>query len=101
MNGTMEFRCVALFAFLAMILIPGRMRAESSEAAKLDDVQKTSFGKLPDGTEIEQYTLKNTKGAVAKIISYAVFCLKKKIPDKSGKGADVVLGFEKLDGSLG
>jgi len=101
MNGTMEFRCVALFAFLAMILIPGRMRAESSEAAKLDDVQKTSFGKLPDGTEIEQYTLKNTKGAVAKIITYGATLTELWIPDKSGKSADVVLGFDKLDGYLG
>jgi aldose 1-epimerase len=101
MNGTMEFRSVALFVFLAMILIPGRLRAESSESVKPDNVQKTSFGKLPDGTEIEQYTLKNAKGGVAKIITYGATLTELWIPDKSGKSADVVLGFDKLDGYLG
>jgi len=64
-------------------------------------VQKTSFGKLPDGTEIEQYTLKNAKGGVAKIITYGATLTELWIPDKSGKSADVVLGFDKLDGYLG
>src|ERR1700739_1206386 len=101
MNGTMEFRCVAVLTFLAMILIPGRLRAESSGSAKVADVQKNSFGKLPDGTEIEQYTLRNTKGAVAKVITYGATLTELWVPDKSGKSADVVLGFDKLDGYVG
>ena len=101
MNGTMEFRCLALLAFLVIILIPGRLRADGSESLKGDHVQKSSFGKLPDGTEIEQYTLRNVKGATAKIITYGATVTELWIPDRSGKNADVVLGFDKLDGYVG
>jgi len=101
MNGTTEFRCVALLAFVAMILIPGRLRAEGKESAKADAVGKNSFGKLPDGTEIEQYTLRNAKGAIAKVVTYGATLTELWVPDKSGKNADVVLGFDKLDGYAG
>jgi len=84
-----------------MILIPGRLRADGSESLKGDHVQKSSFGKLPDGTEIEQYTLRNVKGATAKIITYGATVTELWIPDRSGKNADVVLGFDKLDGYVG
>ena len=100
MNGTTEFRCVALLTFIAMILIPGKMSAETGEPRKNENVQKSSFGKLPDGTEIELYTLRNAKGAVAKVITYGATLTELWIPDKSGKTADVVLGFDKLDGYL-
>jgi aldose 1-epimerase len=101
MNGTVEFRCVALLAFVAMVVIPGRLRAESGKSSASQNVQKSSFGKLPDGTEIEQYTLRNARGAVAKLITYGATLTELWIPDKSGKNADVVLGFDKLDGYLG
>jgi aldose 1-epimerase len=101
MHSTTDFRCVALLALFAMILVPNRMRAEAGEPGKGGDVQKSSFGKLPDGTEIEQYTLRNTKGAVAKIITYGATLTELWTPDKSGKNADIVLGFDKLDGYVG
>jgi aldose 1-epimerase len=96
MIGTVEYRCVTLIAFLAMMVVPSRLRAEGDQSAKHDKVQKSSFGKLPDGTEIEQYTLTNGKGAVAKVISYGATLTELWIPDKAGKNADVVLGFDNL-----
>jgi aldose 1-epimerase len=101
MNGTMEFRCVALLAFLAMIVIPSRLRAESDDSAKHSTVEKNSFGKLPDGAEIEQYTLTNSKGAIAKVITYGATLTELWVPDKAGKNADVVLGFDNLSGYTG
>ena len=101
MNGTMVFRCVACLAFLAMILLPGRLSATGSDSGKVERVKKTSFGKLPDGTEIQQFTLRNSKGAVAKLITYGATLTELWMPDKSGKNADVVLGFDNLAGYLG
>jgi len=62
--------------------------------------QKNSFGKLPDGTEIQQFTLHNSKGAVAKVITYGATLTELWMPDKSGKNADIVLGFDNLSGYL-
>jgi len=96
MNGTTEFRCVALLACLALILVPGRWNAESCDPGKGDNVEKNSFGKLPDGSEVEQYTLRNARGVVAKLITYGATLTELWMPDKSGKNADVVLGFDNL-----
>ena len=101
MNNMTEFRCVALLGVLALLLIPGGRRAAGGQAGKSEKVEKSSFGKLSDGTEIEQYTLGNAKGAVAKVITYGATLTELWIPDKSGKNADVVLGFDKIDGYAG
>src|ERR1700746_1751208 len=101
MNGTMVFRCAACLAFLAMMLLPGRLSAEGGDSGKVERVKKIPFGKLPNGTEIQQFTLRNTKGAVAKVITYGATLTELWMPDKSGKNADVVLGFENLSGYPG
>ena len=96
-----EFRCMATLMFLAVALFAGKVIAEGGERSKGGDVQKSSFGKLPDGTEIEQYTLRNAKGAVAKVITYGATLTELWMPDKSGKNADIVLGFNQLEGYVG
>ena len=101
MNGTTELRCVPLLAFLAVSLLPATLRAGYGYPGRGDNVEKSSFGKLPDGTAVEQYTLKNAKGAVAKVITYGATLTELWVPDKSGKNADVVLGFDNLTGYAG
>ena len=59
-------------------------------------VTKQSFGKTPDGKNVDIYTLKD--GAIeAQIITYGGIIQSLKVPDKNGKAADVVLGFDTLD----
>src|SRR6267378_1031197 len=70
MNGKFKYRCVALLPFFALMVVPGRLPAEDGESVNHDSVTKSSFGKSPDGTEIDQYTLTNSKGAVAKVITF-------------------------------
>jgi aldose 1-epimerase len=101
MNATTMLRCVTSLAFFAMILPPRGLCAESGDPGKGDNVEKTSFGKLPDGGEVDQYTLRNAKGAVAKVITYGATLTELWIPDKSEKSADVVLGFDSLAGYAG
>jgi aldose 1-epimerase len=64
-------------------------------------VVKAAFGKLPDGTEIESYTLYNSRGASAKVITYGATLTELYVPDRHGKMGDVVLGFDDLPGYLG
>ncbi len=94
-------RAVATFGLLALLLIPACLRATPNSPKGAEKVEMKTFGKLPDGTEIEQYTLTNSKGAVAKVITYGATLTELWMPDKSGKNADVVLGFDNLAGYLG
>jgi aldose 1-epimerase len=60
-------------------------------------VTKQSFGKTPDGTAVDVYTIKS--GALeAKITNYGGIVTSLMVPDRSGKIADVVLGYDALDG---
>jgi aldose 1-epimerase len=60
-------------------------------------VTSQPFGKMPDGTPVEIYTLSD--GAFeARIATYGGVVVSLKAPDRSGKTADVVLGFDDLDG---
>jgi aldose 1-epimerase len=60
-------------------------------------ITKSDFGKMPDGTPVEQYTLTNSKEAFCKIITYGGIVTELQVPDKNGKLGDVVLGFETLE----
>ena len=59
-------------------------------------VRKSSFGKLPDGTAVDLYTLKNANGLVAKVTNYGTIITELHVPDRQGKLGDVVLGFDNL-----
>lgn len=56
------------------------------------------FGKLPDGTAVELYTVSNAKGMQATIMTYGAAVVSLTAPDKAGKYADVVQGMDSVDG---
>src|SRR5688572_7918648 len=55
------------------------------------------FGNLGD-TPVQLYTLTNKNGLIAKITSYGATVTELHVPDRAGTLADVVLGFDTLDG---
>lgn len=59
--------------------------------------EKKLFGKLSNGQEVYEYTLRNAKGMEAKIINYGAIVVSLTAPDKKGVYADVVLGYDSLD----
>jgi aldose 1-epimerase len=59
-------------------------------------VKKESFGKMPDGKEVEQYILTNKNGMQARVITYGALLTELRVPDRSGKLGNVVLGFDNL-----
>jgi aldose 1-epimerase len=73
---------------------------QTTAPAKGPDVTSQRFGTMPDGTPVEAYTLKNAGGIEVKAIGYGAIITSLKVPDRSGSMADVVLGFESLDGYL-
>jgi aldose 1-epimerase len=80
----------------------GAARPASQKADKrIALVDKKEFGKMPDGTAIESFTISNTQGASAKVITYGASLTELHVPDKNGKLGDVVLGFDNIEGYLG
>lgn len=65
-----------------------------------NDVKKQAFGKMPDGTEVELYTLTNANGMQAGIITYGGTVVSLTAPDRNGKYADVVLGMDDVAGYM-
>lgn len=61
-------------------------------------IKKESFGKTADGTAVDIYTLTNVKGVEAKIITYGGIVVSLKVPDRTGKLGDIVLGYDSMDG---
>src|SRR6266542_6629059 len=58
---------------------------------------QSEFGKMSDGTEVKLYTLKNQRGLVAKITNYGAILTELHVPDRNGRTANVVLGFDNLE----
>jgi aldose 1-epimerase len=63
----------------------------------MSEITKQSWGSLPSGESIDLYTLRNVKGMEAAITNYGGHLVTLKAPDKEGKFADVVLGYDTLD----
>jgi aldose 1-epimerase len=59
-------------------------------------VDKKPFGATADGHAVEAYTLTNSSGASATIITYGGTITQLHVPDNTGKLGDVVLGFDNL-----
>jgi aldose 1-epimerase len=61
-------------------------------------VQKMKFGKTADGKAVELFVLTNGKGTTAKVMTYGATVTELHVPDKDGKAADVLLGYDDLKG---
>jgi aldose 1-epimerase len=72
----------------------GKSSAGSGEMKM--SIWRTDFGKTDDGKNIELYTLTNKGGMTAKVMTYGAILTELHVPDRSGKTADVVLGFDNL-----
>ena len=58
-------------------------------------VEKSIFGKCPDGKDILLYTISNSRGMQAAVTNVGAALVKLLVPDRNGKAADLVLGFDR------
>jgi len=84
--------CFTLAASLAMPVLAEK----SAEMAK--PMEKTVFGTTADGKTADLYTLKNKNGMQVSITNFGATVVSIMVPDKSGKVADVALGYDDLAG---
>lgn len=86
-------RPYALPALLLLLMsIPSSPQAAS--------VESVVWGKTAEGEEVKLFTLRNADGMEAKITNWGGYIVSLKVADKKGQFADVVLGFDSLDGYL-
>jgi aldose 1-epimerase len=89
MNVQQVLRVIAIGSLL--------LAAGSTTMEAKTKVASQPFGKMPDGTPVEIFTLSD--GAYeARISTYGGILVSMKTPDRKGTPADVVLGFDDLDG---
>jgi aldose 1-epimerase len=78
---------------------PSQAPAAKSDAAapKPASITKSSFGNV-DGKEVNLFVLTNAKGSVMKVTNYGAIVTEFRVPDRNGKLADIVGGYENVEG---
>src|SRR5712664_1779322 len=80
--------------FVRELLLAGSLSSQGMRGT----IRKESFGKAASGEQIDLYTLSNEKGLQVAITNFGATVVVLKVPDRTGKAADVVLGFDALEG---
>src|SRR5215217_7418561 len=75
---------------------PGGGAAPAASKA-VEPVAKAPYGQV-EGKDVELYTLTNKNGLVLKVTNYGVIVTELWAPDRNGKLADIVGGYESVDG---
>ena len=88
-NRSMQLKVLnRICVFSTLVLLASHLEAK---------VSKSVFGSMPDGTKVEIFTLE--EGSIkARVMTYGARLVSLEVPDRSGKIADIVLGYESLDG---
>jgi len=90
-----------LFVTVALIIalsqVSGGGNGQNSETL---GIEKRLFGRMPDGSEVHEYTLQNSAGIKMSVITYGAIMRTLFLPDRNGQQSDVVLGYGDLVGYL-
>jgi aldose 1-epimerase len=89
----MKFRHFIFTIMLASISTLSREPAMSAQS-----IATRPFGKTSEGAEVHLYVLQNKNGAKVSITDFGATIVAIQVPDRNGKLADVVLGYESLQG---
>jgi aldose 1-epimerase len=86
--------CLCALIFFGELTLAGSLGAQAMRGT----IRKQSFGKTNSGEQIDLYSLSNKKGMEVAITNFGATIVTLRVPDRSGKTADVVLGFDTLEG---
>ena len=53
------------------------------------NIEKSTFGTLPDGREVMRYTLRNDSGMEVDVINYGAIITALRVPDRWGNPGDL------------
>ena len=63
----------------------------------MSTITKELFGKTPDGSRVDLYTLANDRGVKIKVTNYGGIIVSIICRDRYGQPADIALGYDSLD----
>lgn len=69
-------------------------------ASPLPSISSELYGTMPDGREVQIFTLKNKNGMIAKVTEYGAILVSLEVPDSEGTVADLTHGYDTLEGWL-
>jgi aldose 1-epimerase len=88
---------VALLASAILHVIACTNASQSSPPAAAD-IQRAPFGNAATGEAVKLFTFRNAHGIELQLTNYGGIITSIKTPDRAGKFADIVLGYDNLDG---
>jgi len=89
-----------LFSVIATCAMLFPMLSQASTEKNQRSAKKEKYGTTPDGQQVDSYTLSNSHGVEVQVINFGGIITSIRVPDRSGKMADIALGFDTLDGYL-
>ena len=72
------------------------MGCHTSAGPRVASIGEREFGRTREGARAKIFTITNANGAVAKVTEYGATLTELWVPDRDGKLADVVLGYDHL-----
>lgn len=81
--------------FYGMIMM---VNAVSASAEGRAGAIREPVGQLPGGQQVEAITLSNGRGVSARILTFGAILQSLTSPDRTGKSADILLGYDDLQG---
>ena len=78
----------------------GRVMANQQKTAAAGGVSRQAFGRMPDGRAVDAFTLTNRSGLQVTAITYGAIITAVRVPDRQGVVADIVHGFDAIEGYL-
>lgn len=85
---------------MVMLCIVPRSGAQSQTKALVSGISVDKFAKLA-GQDVLIYTLRNSKGIELRVMNYGGIIISLNVPDREGRSADIVLGFDNFEGYEG
>jgi aldose 1-epimerase len=76
----------------------GATVAEISQTSSTAGVERRPFGRTEAGTPVELFVLTNAGGMQVEVIGFGATITALRVPDRDGRMADVVLGYDRLEG---
>lgn len=58
---------------------------------------RDTFGRMPDGTVVDRFTLSNAAGVTCRIITYGAILTSVRMPDRAGRVDEITLGHDSLE----
>src|SRR5690348_285566 len=85
-------------SLLLALIISAVVLSVPAASQQQPKVSKAAFGTTKDGQAVDIYTITNSHGVEMKATNFGGEIVSLRVPDKAGKFADIVLGFDDLAG---